>query len=188
MGIFRREEKKVRETIELYISGLMDKDIDMLMSLIILEDDFLLINQNPYEKIIGAKKFNSEMKEFFKAPWKLDVSINWMFLSIVDNMAWANSEMVFRFEHKNRVFNEERSITFVLEKRRGDWYIAHVINAVNEAHEDIVEKEEDKPKEKTVVMDHTEVYDFTDKDLRIKVKTEDNGDEDDRAEQKDDTE
>ena len=173
MGIFRREEKKVRETIELYISGLMDKDLDMLMSLIIIEDDFLLINQNPYEKIIGAKKFNTEMKEFFRAPWKLDISINWMFLSIVDNVAWANSEMMFRFEHKNRAFKEERSITFVLERRRGDWYIVHIINAVNDADADEeTEQEEEKPKEKTVVMDHTEVYDFAEKDLKSEPGSE----------------
>jgi len=131
MGIFRKEEKKVRETIEMYASGLADKDIEMLMSLVALDEDFLMINQDPYEKIIGAKKFYIKTKEFLKSTDNIDIKIDWMFLSVIEVAAWVNCEMLFIIQRGNYVTEEKRSITFILEKRRGDWYIVHIINSVD---------------------------------------------------------
>jgi ketosteroid isomerase-like protein len=155
MGIFRNEEKKVRETIELYANGFVDKDLDMIMSLVALDEDFLFINQNPYEKIIGAKKFYIRTKEMLKASDDIDIGIEWMFLSVADNTAWVNSEMRFCFKSGNHVTDEYRSVTFVLEKRRGDWYIVHVINSVCEIEEE------------QAVSEETEIYDFDNHEMDL---------------------
>ena len=161
MGIFRREEKKVRETIELYVSGIIEKDLDMLMSLIALDDDFLVINQNPFEKIIGAKKYYKAMDNFFLMNQDLEVNIEWMFLSVVDNMSWVNSEMIIKYVRGNMNFEEKRSMTFVLEKRRGDWFIVHIINLIEDVEEEeIVDNE---------VLEETEVYQFNSDDLNIEL-------------------
>ena len=167
MGIFRNENKKVRETIELYANGLVDKNLDMIMSLVAFDQDFLFINQNPYEKIVGAKKFYVKMKEYFKFTESIDVGIDWMFLSIIDNMAWVNSEMTFTIERGNRTIEENRSTTFILEKRRGDWFIVHVLNSISSELESIPESEE-------TVSEETEVYDFENKDIDIELGEEDN--------------
>lgn len=165
MGIFRREEKKVRETIELYVSGIVEKDLDMLMSLIALDDDFLIINQNPYEKIIGAKKYYKAMENFFVFAQDLDISIEWMFLSVVDNMSWVNSEMIFKYSREDKVIEENRSMTFVLEKRRGDWFVVHIINLIEMVEvEEIVDDE---------VTEETEVYQFDSGDLNVELGEED---------------
>ena len=161
MGIFRREEKKVRETIELYVSGIIEKDLDMLMSLIALDNDFLVINQNPFEKIIGAKKYYKAMDNFFLMTQDLEVNIEWMFLSVVDNMSWVNSEMIIKYVRGNMNFEEKRSMTFVLEKRRGDWFIVHIINLIEDVEEEeIVDNE---------VLEETEVYQFNSDDLNIEL-------------------
>jgi ketosteroid isomerase-like protein len=165
MGIFKREEKKVRETIELYANAFIDKDIDMLMSLVALDEDFLLINQKPYEKVIGAKKFYHVMKDFIGVADEIDISINWMFLSVIDNMSWVNSEMLFNIKKARRVIEESRSVTFILEKRRGDWYIVHIINSV------IDTTEADEPAEENIVCEETGVYEF-DKDEKSSEKDE----------------
>jgi signal transduction histidine kinase len=125
MNINSETRKQILATHDLFWESLAVRDIDKRFS--VCADDITFIGTGLDERAIGKKAYKEiNEKGIEQAPDPFNLTFKWKHLSVFENTAWVESQVIWMQEIKGITYKELVRNTTILKNENNKWWIVHV--------------------------------------------------------------
>jgi len=123
---------KADATTEAAVKAVLDKladayarrDMNRLKETFAPDPDLLMYGTGADEKRVGVAEVQAQAERDWSQSESASLTYTWTAISAADSVAWAATDVTFRFEAGGQEMTLPARATFVLEKRGEKWLIA----------------------------------------------------------------
>lgn len=114
----------VKSALNKVSEGYASRNLDLLRSAFAPDPDVVMYGTGADEKRVGLDEIEMQAQRDWSQTDSATVNYGWMSISAAGNVAWAATDATFELSAGGQEMSFPARITFVLEKREGQWLIA----------------------------------------------------------------
>lgn len=122
------EEANVRSVLDQYVQAWEALDMNLFSQVFSHGEDLIVFSASPYKRYVGWKTFSEDVQNSFKEMEKVSISFREVNIKVhaSGTVAWLSCLEDWAFAYQGQLVKDAGArVTWILEKRNGDWVTIH---------------------------------------------------------------